>query len=109
MVGLLDSTSGVVAGLLLGATGLVLVLVGFTFWMEASSTRKGWEGEQRVAWELSRLNDEFLLLNDVTLPGVRGNIDHILVGPTGVFVFETKNYSGKYVCYEDRWFFKGRC
>src|SRR5437867_12958083 len=55
-VGLLDSFSGFVAGLVLGATGLVLVLIGFTFWMEASSTRKGWEGEQRVASELAYLN-----------------------------------------------------
>jgi hypothetical protein len=106
-VSLLDSFSGSVAGLLLGATGVVFVLIGFTFWMEASSTRKGWEGEQSVASELSYLNDEFLLLNDVMLPGGRGNIDHILIGPTGVFVLETKNYSGKYVCYGDRWFFQG--
>jgi hypothetical protein len=41
------------------------------------------------------------------LPGGKGNIDHILIGPTGVFVLETKNYSGKYVCYGDRWFFQG--
>ena len=58
--------------------------------------------------ELSGLSDEYLLLNDVMLPGARGNIDHVLVGPTGVFVFETKNYSGKYVCYGDRWFLQGR-
>ena len=106
-MGLIDSTSGLEAGLALGATGVVLVLIGFTFWMNASSTRKGLEGEQSVAAELSHLNDEFLLLNDVMLPGGRGNIDHILIGPTGVFVFETKNYSGKYVCYGDRWFFQG--
>jgi len=106
-VGLIDSTSGLEAGLALGATGVVLVLIGCTFWVNASSTRKGLEGEQSVASELSYLDDEFLLLNDVMLPGGRGNIDHILVGPTGVFVFETKNYSGKYVCYGDRWFFQG--
>jgi len=106
-VSLLDSFSGSVAGLVLGASGLVLVLIGFSYWMGASSTRKGLEGEQSVASELSYLNNEFLLLNDVMLPGGKGNIDHILLGPTGVFVFETKNYSGKYVCYGDRWFFQG--
>src|SRR5207247_8670464 len=103
----LDSFSGSVAGLVLGGSGLILVLIGFGYWMGASNTRKGLEGEQSVASELSYLNDEFLLLNDVMLPGGKGNIDHILVGPTGVFVFETKNYSGKYVCYGDRWFFQG--
>ena len=77
------------------------------YWTGASSTRKGLQGEQTVASELSHLNDEFLLLNDVMLPGGRGNIDHILIGPTGVFVLETKNFSGKYVCYGDRWFFQG--
>ena len=103
-----DSFSGSISGLVLGATGVVMVLIGFSYWMAESSTRKGLEGEQSVASELSYLNDEFLLLNDVMLPGGRGNIDHILVGPTGVFVFETKNYSGKYVCYGDKWFFQGK-
>ncbi|SRR6266581_6204703 len=37
-----------------------------------------------------------------------GNIDHIVIGLSGVFVIETKNYSGKYVCYGDKWFFQGR-
>ena len=106
-IGLLDSFSGSVAGLVLGATGVVMVLIGFSYWMGEANTRKGLEGEQSVASELSYLNDEFLLLNDVMLHGGRGNIDHILIGPTGVFVFETKNYSGKYVCYGDRWFFQG--
>src|SRR5207247_8987829 len=91
----------------LGGACLILVLIGFGYWLGASNTRKGLEGEQNVASELSYLNDEFLLLNDVMLPGGRGNIDHILIGPTGVFVLETKNFSGKYVCYGDRWFFQG--
>jgi hypothetical protein len=107
VVSLLDSFSGSVAGLAVGSTGLILILMGVSYWIGASNTRKGWEGEQAVASELSYLTDDFLLLNDVMLPGGRGNIDHVLVGPTGVFVFETKNYSGKYVCYGDKWFFQG--
>src|SRR2546426_10659207 len=103
----LDSFVGFVAALVLGASGFVLIVVGLSFWMEQSNTRKGLQGEERVAWELSYLSDEFLLLNDVMLPGSKGNIDHVVVGPTGVFIVETKNYSGKYVCYGDRWFFQG--
>ena|SRR5438093_10376943 len=67
---------------------------------------KRYPGEERVAWELSYLSDEFLLLNDVMLPGSKGNLDHVVVGPTGVFIVETKNYSGMYACYGDRWFFQ---
>ena len=106
-VGFLDSTAGLTAGLVLGLSGLTFILIGVGFWFEAGNTRKGWEGETRVSSELSYLSNDFLLLNDVMLSGSHGNIDHVLVGPTGVFVFETKNYSGKYVCYGDRWFFQG--
>jgi len=62
---LIDSPTGVVAGLLFGATGLVLVAVGVTYWSGASTTGKGWEGEVRTTAELSYLSDEFLLLSDV--------------------------------------------
>ena len=68
-VGLLDSFSGSVAGLVLGAAGAVMVLIGFSYWIGESSTRKGLEAEQSVASELSYLNDEFLLLNDLNVPG----------------------------------------
>lgn len=43
------------------------------------------------------LNDDYVLLNDCTLPDDRGGttqIDHILISPYGVFVIETKNYKG---------------
>lgn len=84
------------------------MLIALSSWQECAPTRKGIQGEEVVTWELSHLSDEFVLLNDVMLPGGSGNIDHIVIGPTGVFVIETKNYSGKYVCYGDRWFFQGR-
>jgi len=32
-----------------------------------------------------------------------GNIDHIVVGPTGIFVIETKNIKGKISYYGDNW------
>ena len=37
-----------------------------------------------------------MVYNDVNLPGKRGNIDHVVIGPTGIYVIETKNYSGRY-------------
>jgi hypothetical protein len=35
-----------------------------------------------------------VLLNDLRIPGKRSNVDHVLVGPSGVYVIESKNYSG---------------
>ena len=52
----------------------------------------GWAGEQQVSKLLSRsLSDEYLLLNDIHLRNSGGDIDHIVLGPNGVFVLETKN------------------
>ena len=50
------------------------------------------------------MSDDYFLINDVQLvAGKRSNIDHIVLGPTGIFVLETKNHSGKIICYGDSW------
>jgi hypothetical protein len=55
--------------------------------------RTGAEGEQKTACALRPLLREgWVLLND--LPRSFGNIDHVLIGPPGVFMLETKNLSG---------------
>lgn len=36
-----------------------------------------------------------MILHDRKIPGTVANIDHIVIGPTGVWVVETKNYGGK--------------
>ena len=60
---------------------------------ERESMRKGAAGEKSVAHTLSKLPDEFRVVNDVQTP--KGNLDHVVIGPTGVFVIETKNCRGK--------------
>ena len=42
---------------------------------------------------LRRLPSSYTGLHDLGMPGSRANIDHVVVGPTGVFTVETKNYS----------------
>jgi hypothetical protein len=55
--------------------------------------RQGAEGERATARALRPLAESgWVLIND--LQRDRGNIDHILVGPPGVFVLETKNLNG---------------
>jgi hypothetical protein len=59
---------------------------------------KGARGEERVAHELGFLPHGYAVFHG--LAGRRGNVmpredfDHVVAGPTGVFVVETKNWSG---------------
>ena len=78
----------------------ILLLVVFTLvmvWL-GSARQKGKRGEKRVFNILSKsLPDGFIVLNDIYLPlsdGTTTQIDHIVVSQYGVFVVETKNYSG---------------
>jgi hypothetical protein len=62
--------------------------------------RQGAEGERATARALRPLTKSgWVLINDVQRD--RGNIDHVLVGPAGVFVLETKNLSGLVSVTED--------
>ena len=63
-----------------------------------SPTTKGARGEARVRRRLNKQlpKSEYEIYNNVTLPSVMGDtqIDHIVLSRYGVFVIETKNYSG---------------
>ncbi|MBR2250389.1 MAG: NERD domain-containing protein [Prevotella sp.] len=53
-------------------------------------------GELRVSRILSQLPDGYHVFNDVYLEikGRSSQIDHVVVSQYGVFIIETKNYSG---------------
>lgn len=55
---------------------------------------KGAKGEEWVARELAFLNSEYTVFNGLRLGGGKENFDHVIVGPAGVFVVETKNWRG---------------
>lgn len=63
----------------------------------------GLVGESAVTKALSKLSDSYCLINGVVVPPNRGDTDHILVGPNGVFVFESKHYGGVVECEGDSW------
>ena len=73
--------------------------------VEGYSWNRGLEGENEVFKCLETLPKDYFIFNDVKLPGKGGNIDHIVIGPSGVFVIETKNYSGKYRINGNKWFY----
>src|SRR3954466_14623173 len=64
----------------------------------AASWGKGSKGESRLAAFVEReVGDAVIPLHDRLIPGTRGNIDHMFVAPTGVWVVDAKAYKGKVV------------
>jgi hypothetical protein len=66
---------------------------------DPQSTRawaKGSDGERRLAERLARtVGDRAIVLHDRRIPGRRSNIDHLAVAPSGVWVIDTKRYTGR--------------
>ncbi len=65
--------------------------------LEASQVGVGIQGEQGVTNRLAEeLDDSYLILNDVSVRYERqkAQVDHLVIGPKGIFVLETKNWSG---------------
>ncbi len=65
---------------------------------DPQSTRawaKGSEGERRLANHLFRaVGDRAVLLHDRKVPRRRGNIDHLVIAASGVWVIDAKHYKG---------------
>lgn len=99
----------------IGAILILPVLIGYAFWMrrdvaemietigEGGNFLKGAQGEFAVHQTLKALPDEFIVFHDfhavdpITEKLAKWNIDHIVVGPTGVFVIDAKNYGQRVV------------
>jgi len=72
--------------------------------------KKGMIGERLVEEQLDEIRKAgFDVFHDFVLKDVHGteNIDHVIVGPSGIFTLETKNWSGKGVPQYDRITFDG--
>jgi hypothetical protein len=53
-------------------------------------------GEEMVAEALEKhCRPEVVVLHDRRISGSRANIDHIVIGPSGVWIIDTKRYKGK--------------
>lgn len=74
---------------------------------EREITAAGKQGEERTAYLLHSLPDNYILIRNAVInyEGRKSEIDNIVVGATGVFVVETKNHKG-YIygdCHERYW------
>ena len=64
----------------------------------AGSWGKGSAGESWLAkFVEQKVGDAVIALHDRLIPGTKGNIDHIFVAPTGVWVVDAKAYKGRIV------------
>jgi hypothetical protein len=84
--------------LVLGAVAAVAAGWGLRFQPgpDAVAWRQGAVGERRTARLLAGLERQgWVVLHDLAVPGSRANIDHLVVGPGGVFVIDSKQYRGR--------------
>ena len=74
----------------------------FKLLKQRNRLRLGYECEVAVGQELNnRMRDGFFVYHDFPADGF--NIDHILVGPTGIFAIETKGRSKPRVAEKENW------
>ena len=62
---------------------------------DARSWYRGALGELEVAAELARLGPEWTVLHAVPVGSGDSDIDHVVIGPPGIYTINTKNHSGK--------------
>lgn len=104
----------VLVGLVAAASTLLGVALGGPAWMltlpatlwaawvqrfrpsaDTLAWKKGSTGERATGRVLRRLERRgWVVLHDLRVPGSQANIDHLVIGPAGVFVIDSKNYRG---------------
>lgn len=89
----------------LGLPAVIVLVIGFKLIVtalekkgkhlkkRAKDANKGALAEEKVEAKLAALPEGYVNFNDLVFPGF--NIDHVAVGPGGVFVIETKSHGGK--------------
>jgi hypothetical protein len=104
----LVAAAGLASGLLAAQAGLppagllgvaVAALVGWRLRFRPSEQARSWQrgahGERRTARLLDRLTrDGYVIFHDLAVPGSDANVDHLVIGPTGLFVIDSKQWTG---------------
>jgi hypothetical protein len=77
----------------------VAALVGWRLRFKPSEQARAWQrgarGEQQTARLLDRLGrDGYVVFHDLAMPDSPANIDHLVLGPSGVFVIDSKQWTG---------------
>jgi hypothetical protein len=77
----------------------VAAMVGWRLRFRPSEQARAWQrgahGERCTARLLDRLTrDGYVVFHDLAVPGSDANVDHLVIGPTGVFVIDSKQWTG---------------
>jgi hypothetical protein len=96
--GLLGSLLAPRLGLIVAA--LVALAAGWGLRFKPSPDAVAWRrraaGKRRTARLLHQLERHgWAVLHDLVVPGGRANLDHLVIGPGGVFVIDSKQYRGR--------------
>jgi hypothetical protein len=96
--GLLGSLPAPRLSLVIGGLAALAVGWGLRFRPspDAVAWRRGASGERRTARLLDPLERHgWAVLHDLAVPESRANLDHLVIGPGGVFVVDSKQYRGR--------------
>jgi len=77
----------------IGGLSLLASIFGFIC-IQLGKWKRGGEAEQEVEDVSYELPEDFIILRDIVI-GKIGNIDEIIVGPTGIWIIEVKSHTGK--------------
>jgi Nuclease-related domain len=101
--------AGLVTGALTAQAGLlgaglaslaVAALAGWRLRFRPSTQARAWQrgaaGERHTARLLDRLGREgYVVFHDLAMPHSPANLDHLVLGPSGVFVIDSKDWTGQ--------------
>lgn len=62
--------------------------------MASTNLQTGIGAEQKTAVELASLGPEWTVLHSRSLPGTNADVDHVVIGPPGVLLVDSKHRSG---------------
>lgn len=77
----------------------IIYVIFFTFYLESLSKKaainrnswgKGSLVEEMVGTKLAAMGDDYRVIHDISKGKGQENIDHVVIGPTGIFVIESK-------------------
>jgi hypothetical protein len=69
-----------------------------------NTLRAGLRGQRSTIEILSLLDDNYYLINNLKLPARADDVDHLVIGPSGVFALETKNHRGRIFLEGSQWY-----